>query len=535
MNLQKITKIAALMACSGLISTTALAQPNEKNLYSLPFIKSTNGWLNSDNASGLANIPVNNISYVQASFDKTNGGFVNYFQSNNSYNVNGITESLYRLSPRVVVSGKVSYDYFRGKNMGGSYFIDPYFTPFDLVDSTTTNTGTKNLENFNLVGGVSVKIIDNFYFGGKIDYTTSNYAKFKDLRHVNSLMDLKINAGLRYDIGDIFDIGVNYKFRRRVESIDLNTYGTTDKRYYTIVSYGSFYGKREEFGDAGMTDDKRPLAATFHGASLQLNFDFNKNISWFNEFSFNNRSGYYGIKSASKIVYTEDKGIDLGYKTFLNINQNKNIHTININGSYTNLSNYENIFQEISKDGVIVVEYFDKKIVLDKTTIDAHLAYTANLNVNRCIPSWVIKAEIDGFMRNQETTIHPFYRKQNLISSTAFVNGTKNIIVKKNMFSIDLGAGYGFGTGTKNEDGTIGTPSSATKKPYSATYALDREFEFLTAHRINAAVGFKYSRFFKKGFTGYIGATYNFTNALNIEFLQGAMRHNAAITVGCSF
>ena len=80
MNLQKITKIAALMACSGLISATALAQPNEKNLYSLPFIKSTNGWLNSDNGSGLANIPVNNISYVQASFDKTNGGFVNYFQ-----------------------------------------------------------------------------------------------------------------------------------------------------------------------------------------------------------------------------------------------------------------------------------------------------------------------------------------------------------------------------------------------------------------------------------------------------------------------
>ena len=64
------------------------------------------------------------------------------------------------------------------------------------------------------------------------------------------------------------------------------------------------------------------------------------------------------------------------------------------------------------------------------------------------------------------------------------------------MYSIQLGAGYGFGSGTLKNDGLYAAVSGDQETPKESEYFLNRELEYLTASRISAGGGFCYSRFF---------------------------------------
>lgn len=516
--------------------TDAWSQPTDKNLYSFDYIKNSNAWLTSYNAAGLCVLPVNNISIAEAYANKSNGGFVNYYQSNDSYNIGALTESFLRIGKKVYTYGKLSYDNFRGENMGGSIFIDPYFSSFNLVEMSDTTYGRKSKEMYHLIGGVGVDLGKGFRIGGKIDYSAGNYAKAKDLRHTNKLMDITVTAGVSYQIGNFLNIGANYLYRRYIETIDFRIFGTTDQFYFTLIDFGAFYGQREQSGEKGYSqqNDKKPSMSVFNGASLQLDFTFSENAHWFNEFSYRARSGYYGKKSSASITYIEDNGMELDYSGLLSFDNKSSLHTVQLAASYKQLTNNENIYQENTVGGRTEITYFGSNEVLDRTTLNGKLEYTANLGVNSYMPKWVFKAGADGYYRTLTTSIYPFYRKQDILSVNTYLTGKYNLIQNNGIFGFTLGGGYGFGGGTMKEDGSY-VQITNQKAPRTTEYALQREFEYLTSNRINASAAFRYTRFFKKGLSGYAELNYLFNNGLNLSYLKGNTHHSITLTLGLTF
>lgn len=535
MYLSKITKVALIIALGGVFSAKALAQKDERNLNDYNYIKGSYGWLTSSNAAGLISLPVEHISTLGVNYNQGIGEFVNYYQSDNSYNVNANTESFYRIGDRVVFYGNVSYDYFKGKNMGGSVWSNPYNKSFDILESTDTTRGNKQKEYYHLIGGIGYKVSDKFNIGGSIDYASGNYAKFKDLRHVNHILDMSVSAGVSYKLADLLEVGLNYIYNRNIESIDFNIYGMTDKQYSSIINFGAFYGSSELFGETGYTSEHYPYLSFENGGALQLDFSFSPKISFFNEITFLMRKGSYGLNSYSDVIFSKHSGMIFKYNGLFKINGNNATHLLGITFDYDKMKNSENIFQKSSIDAQTTVEYLGENQVLSKGVTTVGAEYTANLGLIQNTPTWILKGGADLFQRKINSAIYPFFRKQSLHTFAAHLFGNRNFITDKAMYSVKIGAEYGMGGGTKKEDGVYTQPSESQKEPKSVDFALEREWEYLTSSRVNANIGFRYSHFFKKGVMGFVDADYKLTYAMGLTAFQSGMFHSMTITIGCNF
>ncbi len=512
------------------------AQVTPQHLYDFNFIKSSEPWLTSSNAAGLIRLPVEKIFITQAGFEKNNGGFVAHHQSDNSFNAGGLAESFSHLGQDVYVYGRLSYDYFKGKNMGGSVMSDPYHSPFNIVAMADTTAGVKTLETYRLTGGVAYRFNDAFSVGGKIDYKGGNYSKARDPRHVNMIMDMEVTAGLSWNIADVIVFGANYIFRRNLESFYFQIYGTTDKIYYYLVDYGGFFGQREVFGERGYSTQSTymPLLTTYHGAALQIEIGPSSRVRLFNEFSFKAFDGYYGRKSTSTIMYSAHEGFQAGYKSCLSFGNDNTGHLVKLNADYTQMYNNENVYQEKTIEGVKEIIYFGSNEVLERHLIEGNLEYCANIGIRDHRPTLTIKASADAMARFQTSSLYPFNRKQNIFSIDGVLSAAYNIFHANGIVGIRLSGGYGTGLGEAFRDGLY-TQTSNPRAPRTMNDAMLKEFEFLTANRINAGTGFRYSHFFKNNITGYIDLDYRLLNALNISYLVGSMHHRISATVGISF
>lgn len=530
-----------LLLSGVLCSTTVIGQNNSMRWKDYSYIKQSQGWITSENAVGLKALPLDNISTADILFQKGNGKLINYYQSKNYYNIGANIESYHRLTSKIVLFGKIGYDNFQGKNMTGSAFINPSFTPFDIIDYDEGTEGTKKKENYHLVGAISANIYKGIILGGKIDFTAANYAKDKDLRHKNTLSDMRLSVGVNYKLNRFFDLGVNYYYQRRNESVTFNTYGTSERLYNSLISYGAFMGKIASFeGTQGYTAESKgnPLFDEYHGASIQINSEFNSKITLFNEFSYKKREGYYGKKATSSIVYSEHKGTILSYKGKLNFQQKKNLHILDFQIEHEELENLENVYKIEKPQGEAssIVTYYDPLKVGDKEFLNVQVEYTANLQIKDLTPLWIIKAGVSYYNRKQTASIYPFYRKQTINQTNFKLSGNRNFIKGDNLYNVSLGFNYTTGSGTPSDDGYYNQPSESQVSPTHLDESLNKEYEFLTSSRILGNIGFKYARLLPKlKIQGYTSINYSLIKAFNIKHLEGDTFNNLQIAIGCTF
>lgn len=543
----KLSKIKSyLLLAGGVFCSASVASQNATGWKDYHYVKQSHAWFDSENASGLKELQVNDISLAEIYYQKSNGKFVDYYQSNDSYRFGANIESLYRLNPKIVLYGKINYDNFKGKNMSGSAFISPERNPFDIVEFTDTNKGKKTLENYHLIGAVSASLFEGLALGGKIDFLGANYAKDKDLRHKNMLTDINVAAGLSYRFNKIIEAGVNYYYRRRVEGVTFNKYGSSDQQFLSLIDYGAFYGKGEVFGETGYTAKgvETPLFDKYHGASLQLVINPLSNLSLFNELTYKTRDGYfgsestYGVKYTTIIKYTEHSSDIIAYKGRIDWKQKNNSHILDFGLRNEELKNLESVYKVDKDPGKYTyrVTYFDPLEVGDKKFLDISAVYTANLGVEDYNPTWIIKGGFDYNRRIQKLSFFPFFRKQTIKQTSMHTSIARNIIKGDNMYTILLGVGYSSGNGVAKDDGSYITPGEDQSMPRTIDTFLEREYEYLTANQIKGDVGFKYSRLFPKvKMKGYAALNYSLTKAQDIKYLAGDSFNRINLTLGCTF
>jgi hypothetical protein len=494
-------------------------------------------WLASDNAAGLQHLPAAKISLAEVYFNKGDGEYINFHRSNDSREWGASVKSYYRLSPRVVFYGQISYADFQGRNMGGSVFIDPQQQGLDIVEYADTLAGTKRLERYHLTGAVGVQLSHRLTLGGKVNYRAANYAKFKDLRHTNSFFDMSVTAGLSYRFGKMAEAGANWFYRRNVESLRLDIYGTTDKQYTSLVSFGAFYGRTELFGEDGYTGESTitPDINTYNGGSVQLNLTLSDRTTFFNELSFRQREGYYGKRSTTSVVYAGYGGDELSWAGALSFGNRRLRHQSKVNADRRMLETFENVYRkENLGGGRMNVVYYGKNKMLDRNTLHLRLTHTAWLDVAGDCPAWTFTATAEAYRRRQTVSIYPFYRRQTVRSLNAGISAERNIACGSGTLGVRAGVAYGSGGGVMKNDGVYAPVPPEQRPPKSSESNLLHEYEYLTATRAGGSVGCKYA--FPVAFAGnlYFRADCELSCAT-----KGYFRHqkyfSPTLAAGCSF
>lgn len=539
--MRKIKRIALFIIGGAFICSAFNSAAQEKSAWAdLSFVRQSEAWLKSNNAAGLKYTPVDTISEISFSGSFNKGDYINYNQSNQSYSFGGQAESYFRLSKKVVLFGNISYDNFTGKNMGASAWTDPGFAPFNLVEYADTTRGEKSMETYHLTGAIAIDLSKKLTIGGKIDYLSANYVKKKDLRHLNTLMDLNLSLGALYQIVQFAEVGLNYSYRKRVEETNFNSYGNTDRTYNTLISWGTFWGQVEGFGDEGFTgkNDNNPLIDKINGLSLQINLDVNSQLRFFNEFTINRREGYFGIKSDETVVYTEHSADVLAYRGRLSYFRKKALHLLHLQVSNDKLENLKNNYYfdyDIESD-VNYVKYNAPTKVLSRTIRQATVEYQLYIDYEDFNPKWSIVAGADYRNREQKVSVYPLYRNQIVKQLTGRLNAERNFVAGKNQYTFFLGGSFSSGSGTPLDAGIYAGSTETTTTLRSTDFNLYREFEYLTASCITAHAGFKYSKLLKQNkIRAFAGIDYKRSRASDIEFIKGDTFNAVSFSVGCSF
>ena len=539
----------AALAAAGLFPAAALAQSDipspaaedgfVANRTDMTVVTAMYPRLTSVNPSGMVCLPLQRVAVVGAGAVKSDGGYVNYSESDNSVLLGADTEAYQRIGDRMVLHGALSFDWFRGKNMGGSAFEDPDFAPFNLVEYTDDNRGTGKKEFYHLVGGLAGDLGRGWSLGAELDYRTGDFTKTRDLRHSNTILDLRLNAGFTWKAARCFSLGLNYSYRNYVETMVFKTYGTSDQSYYTLIDWGAFFGQYEVQSETGggVTEkgSRQPLMNNIHGGALQLDF-FAGRSSILNEFAFGVRSGYFGIDNNSNVIYTDHTGFDASYALKVLVDGERNHHNVSLDACFSLLGNNERSYKISTINTYKVVEYFGSNRVGDKLGVSGSLRYEGLLGLDGFTPVWVVSAGLDGRLRNVHASVYPYYRDQTLLMCSADASLKRNIEKGRNLFAPSMNLAFSMGFGEMNSDDTETTPSELQKPPRVQEKFLQWEYDYLTAPGMSAGLSFRYSRYMKKNFTPFVEISYTYSRAFGaVSFPAGPSRHVECLKLGFNF
>lgn len=488
----------------------------------------------SKNASFLTDVKCPNLSYLELNCHIRKGDMVNYYQSDDSKDFEIRTESYYRFSERLMLSGAISYETDKGKNMSGSVFINPEYTPFDIVEMDKSNAGTKRMERYSLSGKAGYSLNSRTSLGTSLEYAVENYAKFKDLRHQNSMMDLNLSLGGKYKITDNVTFGSVYVYRRNIQRVSFNIYGNTDRQYTSLISFGGFYGRSELFGESGYTSNALPLFTRTNGGALQLLWE-TAEVKWFNEFGFYKDKGQFGTGSSTSITYSNHNSIRLEYKSKLIIEKPRLFHVIELNVFSKSLENNENSYKESTDaNGVSQIVYYGSNKVGEKEWkgIDITYSFLSGNGIRRS--DWSAGMGTGYYSRLVTASQYPFYRKQNINTVHADLFVKKNWFKRKHIYTFSLIGGYSTGWGNINNDGTYTSISENQKAPASLDNLLVQEYDYNIASQVKSCVSLSYERGITRKLSLYSNVDFTYLITLNTS-LEGKKHIVCGLSAGVKF
>ena len=390
-----------------------------------------------------------------------------------------------------------------------------------------------------MAGAISTDLTHRVTLSAKVDYHAANYAKQKDLRHKNRLLDMSVTAGASWRLHETVELGANYFYRRSVEGLNFNVYGTTDKRYYSLISYGAFFGAVEEFGETGYTqkNDNTPMYNRYHGASMQLHIDRPDSFRMFHELTYKQREGGYGRQASARVLHSLHRSDICEYKGAFLLRRGSAHHRLDLHLENESLENLESVYRHESlPGGTTVIVYYDPLKVADKQRLNASIGYTADIGVRNFNPRWTFKGGIGLYQRKQTLSLYPYYRKQTIRYVHYHATAVRNLVRGKNEYGISVGARYTSGGGTMAKDGQYATPGEDQTKPKYNELYLAREYEYLTAAQIRGDVALQYSRVLNaNGTRGYVAMNGTLTRGFNVKHLEGNRFASLTLRFGCLF
>lgn len=523
--------ITALLAASCL-SISA----QEKTVPMFGLVQHSSPWLECRNGAGLYNLPVNRIVDVYAYGLKSDGGYKDLGESSNSIEGGILAKAYSKVGEKFCFYGNMGYSYFLGQKMGGPLQFDPAYEPIAFYEYPNDNPGQKTRELYTLEGALSYRVNENFSLGLNLGYQSGNYAKRKDPRNLDKRMDLEMSIGGLHRFSDNFALGADLRYRRTLESVTARTYGVTGENYFFFIDYGASMGKVEVLGSDNFfipNSSERPMLNNFYGAAVQFEAG-SGDISFFGELEYSRRSGSYGEKASSEILFTRHYGNILKAQGILAIRKSLD-HRIKAEVEWKDLDNYINSFNVVSNPGEnLEVEYFGEILTRHSGRLEAGLDYELLIGGSRIRPAWRINLDAKYASDGMKACYYPYLRRQKAEMMHIGAAATRSITAGKNIFEIGLEAAFKAGWGVKAEDEVLVEVSGP--KPRTAQDYLDASWEFRTAPAVNAGLSFHYIRSLSNSLSIYVGINEKFGSLMQKpEYLESSWRNSAKLSAGLIF
>ena len=529
----------ALLVLSSLEAQAQTVKTDSLLMRDFSYVMQSDPWLMGNNPSALIRFGSSTLSEATVSMTVGNGGFVNYDQSPHTLTFGASAESVYRLSPRTVVYGRMSYQNESSSNMAGSTFLNTYHLPFDIVEDSLTNEGDEHRDTYHLKGGVGVDIWHGWSVGASFDFTAANLAKYKDLRHQNKAMDLTFSAGFYLPLGHV-SLGANYLYRRSTENIRFKVYGQSDKVYKSLIAYANFMGQVEQFTTNGYTgsNNEQPLFSARHGACVQLDWRITSQWQWYHSMMAQYRSGYYGRESAYTITYMRHHSHIYTYQSRLSYRLPTSLHRMDVSISAERLENNQNAYLEtLNEQGASQYEYFGAVKTGDKLWVDTHIGYTGDMGIDYELPRWTVATGVNIGHRKQTGYRYPYYRRQRLNQVQGYIDACHRIRLRQGILQAGLQFAYQKGSGDVYEDLTFAEPSAQQTAPPSMDAYLYRDYEYYTAPQVKVGAALKYSFVFPQTrMKTYVEGKCTYLKAYNTDaYLKGDAYTTVMLIVGVDF
>ena len=529
----------ALLVLSSLEAQAQTVKTDSLLMRDFSYVMHSDPWLMGNNPSALIRFGSSTLSEATVSMTVGNGGFVNYDQSPHTLTFGASAESVYRLSPRTVVYGRMSYQNESSSNMAGSAFLNTYHLPFDIVEDSLTNEGDEHRDTYHLKGGVGVDIWHGWSVGASFDFTAANLAKYKDLRHQNKAMDLTFSAGFYLPLGHV-SLGANYLYRRSTENIRFKVYGQSDKVYKSLIAYANFMGQVEQFTTNGYTgsNNEQPLFSARHGACVQLDWRITPQWQWYHSMMAQYRSGYYGRESAYTITYMRHHSHIYTYQSRLSYRLPTSLHRMDVSISAERLENNQNAYLEtLNEQGASQYEYFGAVKTGDKLWVDTHIGYTGDMGIDYELPRWTVATGVNIGHRKQTGYRYPYYRRQRLNQVQGYIDACRRIRLRQGILQAGLQFAYQKGSGDVYEDLTFAEPSAQQTAPSSMDAYLYRDYEYYTAPQVKVGAALKYSFVFPQTrMKTYVEGKCTYLKAYNTDaYLKGDAYTTVMLIVGVDF
>ncbi|WP_309514149.1 DUF6850 family outer membrane beta-barrel protein [Segatella bryantii] len=529
----------ALLVLSSLEAQAQTVKTDSLLMRDFSYVMQSDPWLMGNNPSALIRFGSSTLSEATVSMTVGNGGFVNYDQSPHTLTFGASAESVYRLSPRTVVYGRMSYQNESSSNMAGSAFLNTYHLPFDIVEDSLTNEGDEHRDTYHLKGGVGVDIWHGWSVGASFDFTAANLAKYKDLRHQNKAIDLTFSAGFYLPLGHV-SLGANYLYRRSTENIRFKVYGQSDKVYKSLIAYANFMGQVEQFTTNGYTgsNNEQPLFSARHGACVQLDWRITSQWQWYHSMMAQYRSGYYGRESAYTITYMRHHSHIYTYQSRLSYRLPTSLHRMDVSISAERLENNQNAYLEtLNEQGASQYEYFGAVKTGDKLWVDTHIGYTGDMGIDYELPRWTVATGVNIGHRKQTGYRYPYYRRQRLNQVQGYIDACHRIRLRQGILQAGLQFAYQKGSGDVYEDLTFAEPSAQQTAPPSMDAYLYRDYEYYTAPQVKVGAALKYSFIFPQTrMKTYVEGKCTYLKAYNTDaYLKGDAYTTVMLIVGVDF
>lgn len=457
-----------------------------KRFYSIEF---------GQNPAKLVNLDSIRLSEVEIFSNFSTGNFYNYNESPTSFLIGAKTSSIYRLNQKIVLTGAFGYSNFTQKSAAGSIFIEPENAPFDIVELSDTCRGRKRLENYDWEAALAFAISPKFSLGASIKYNAANYAKQRDLRHTNTLMNLSLSVAIDYAPWRFLSFGLSGNYRRRNESLSFKTFGTTDRVYDSLISYGAFFGVPERFGEDGLTGSSSsvPLFDSYFGGKFSILITPIPKLKIAPSISFDSRKGFYGKATPTDIGYMNHAGNQIIAKIIVNYFAEKTLHNFAFSFEQKSLSTERNIYRrENSAGGLSQIVYYGASKVGLRKNLCFSASYQLDTDVQENLPKYSFSIDFKQYNRNGNATIFPAMEIYSLKYSCTTIALHRNIPHKNNVFAIDFSAAYQGGKASAEEVSLSSQQSTTLKRRMEIYY--DQETDFYTKQQIHTNLGFAYSR-----------------------------------------
>lgn len=491
----------AAMMC---IAVTLEAQPYERALkYNL--------WTDSTNPAGLRQDTVS-VSFAELYGRMTGGDFKHTYEASSAWSAGARAASVKNLD-RFSLKGGFSFDQTSGQDMCGSMMVRPGYYPLDVLEFTP---GRKTLQTYAFDGSISVDLSSRWRLGGGIDFQSANYSKRKDLRHTNYRLDMTVSPGLQFHEGNV-SFGINYIYSKDSETVDAEQIGTGESSYMAFLDKGLMYGKNEVWTGSGVHLDEDgvkgfPLKQHFHGAAAQIQL-------WdtYYEMKYLHGEGLAGEKQSIWYRFPSDI-IDL--RVAERWTGGGMVVYYRAGYAWNMQRSRETVLDKITENGVTITQEYGSNQILARMVKSSFLEAEFIGTGGELLLRWD-----SARSRSTASQMYPFLMKQKLTEW----NLTVSPVLHRKGWDVSLPLVLSGGNVSETEPGE--GVEGVISRPFRLQEYYDIEMDYRTSTRLSADLTVR--RNLPRGL--YVEADAGLLTGFGLQYIDGAARWDAALSVGLNF